>query len=48
VISRYGLVPLAAPEISLSVRIYPAKPTCDALEAAYVRKSIRSKYQMTE
>jgi len=36
------------PEVSLSVRIYPAKPSGDALEAAYVRKSIRAKYQIPE
>ena len=36
------------PEVSLSVRIYPAKPAGDSLEAAYVRKSIRAKYQMPE
>ena len=36
------------PEISLSVRIYPAKPAGESLEAAYVRKSIRAKYQMPE
>ncbi len=43
-----GVLLLPAHEISLGVRIYPPKPTCDALEAAYVRKSIRSKYQMIE
>ena len=36
------------PEVSLSVRIYAAKPSGDSLEAAYVRKSIRAKYQMAE
>ena len=36
------------PEVSLSVRIYLAKPSGDALEAAYVRKSIRAKYQLPE
>jgi hypothetical protein len=36
------------PEVSLSVRIYSAKPSGDSLEAAYVRKSIRAKYQMPE
>ena len=36
------------PEISLSVRIYSAKPSGDSLEAAYVRKSIRAKYQRPE
>jgi hypothetical protein len=36
------------PEVSLSVRIYAAKPSGDSLEAAYVRKSIRAKYQMPE
>ena len=36
------------PEVSLSVRIYPAKPAGDSLEAAYVRKSIRAKYQIPE
>jgi hypothetical protein len=36
------------PEVSLSVRIYPAKPAGDSLEAAYVRKIIRAKYQMPE
>jgi len=36
------------PEISLSVRIYSAKPSGDSLEAAYVRKSIRVKYQIPE
>lgn len=36
------------PEISLSVRIYSAKPSGDSLVAAYVRKSIRAKYQIPE
>ena len=36
------------PELSLSIRIHAAKPAGESLEAAYVRKSIRAKYQMTE
>jgi hypothetical protein len=36
------------PEVSLSIRIHPAKPSGDSLEAAYVRKSIRAKYRMPE
>ena len=36
------------PEISLSIRIHATKPAGDSLEAAYVRKSIRAKYQMPE
>ncbi len=36
------------PEISLSIRIQATKPAGESLEAAYVRKSIRAKYQMPE
>ncbi len=36
------------PELSLSIRIHATKPSGDSLEAAYVRKSIRAKYQMPE
>ena len=36
------------PELSLSIRIHATKPAGDSLEAAYVRKSIRAKYQMPE
>jgi hypothetical protein len=36
------------PEVSLSIRIHAAKPAGESLEAAYVRKSIRAKYQMPE
>jgi len=40
----YGLTPWAFP----SIRIHAAKPAGESLEAAYVRKSIRAKYQMPE
>jgi len=36
------------PELSLSIRIHATKPAGESLEAAYVRKSIRAKYQMPE
>lgn len=36
------------PEVSLSIRIYSAKPAGDSLDSAYVRNSVRTKYQITE
>ncbi len=34
------------PEVSLSIRLHATKPAGESLEAAYVRRSIREKYQL--
>jgi hypothetical protein len=36
------------PEVALSIKLLEKKTSDDCLEAAFVRKSIRAKYQMTE